>query len=779
MNNNNGLYLNTLDADGKPPEHRLSDAWQAEQVYQRLWNGYNYGRGVVNSKVQGAINGNAPVSQAKLDSEGLGWMSNVNFRLLESDVNAAQIPFYMIFADVPQYATIKIYNPKWTALQNNLYSQIISEEHTKLNQKWKYFDYYMQLSISNMVKYGSGPIYFPDKKDFRFKSAPSGTVFVPDETTQNLDEMAIMFIYYEWELTDLFRHIDNPKAEEAGWNVENCKTALTQACNEFSGFTRSKSWEYWQQKLREEDVYWSQVVPKIRTAWGFTKEFSGKISRFLIVANTTAAHGKYLYCKYDEYDNWSQIVHPFFCEIGNGNWNGVKGIGIKAYNFRDAQNKLKNRVLDAAFLGSQILIQAPDAKTAEDLQLMQMGPMAILPQGVNFNQMPLLSTIDKPMAVDRAMEMDLKNNIGGIRQNAIDAQTNQPISATEANINATYTGQITQAEQTLWLRQCDGMYEEQVNRLKEKVRTPTEGNPLCDWEILVKEFHEALCERGVPADALKYVKSVKATRSIGRGSEYFKVQQSQQIYGILRNDPNVPQGVIVQHLRNTISALGSREYLEMIWPENQLADSPTEDASKAQDENAGMILGVPPVWTAEQNNLIHAQWHLQFAVPEVQGVQQGKINPADYLKYAQVALDHIQKHLQELHTSQKDPIYQQLFNQFQQIQSATQQISQQYQAQQEAQQQAQAEQQQKLQLAQQTGQLLDPESQIKLARVKADAQIESMATQAAIDNKKAKTQADIHAKAVKTSQELGINDVTTAQQLRINRSKKNGQTQKD
>ncbi len=46
-----------------------------------------------------------------------------------------------------------------------------------------------QLSIANMVKYGMGPLYFPDKDDFRFRAAQQGTVFVPDETTQDLTEL--------------------------------------------------------------------------------------------------------------------------------------------------------------------------------------------------------------------------------------------------------------------------------------------------------------------------------------------------------------------------------------------------------------------------------------------------------------------------------------------------------------------------------------------------------------------------------------------------------------
>lgn len=771
----NGTLLGTLNADGSAPASRIPTAWQANRVYMRLWDSYNLGRGKINAKVQGAINGNTPVPQGKLDAEGLGWTSNLNWRLLEGDVNSSQIPLYMLFADVPQYAQITIEMPNVPDELNTRIGQIIGQEHTQTCNEWRWFDYNMQLSIANMCKFGSGPLYYPDKQDWRFKAANQGCVFVPDETTQNLDELPLLYIYYEWELTDLYRAIMAPKATQAGWDVETVKAILIESCNEFSGFSRARSWEYWEQKLREEDVYWSQVVPRIRTTWGYVKEFNGKISRFLITANALAKEqGYFLFRKDNEYDNWDQIVHPFFSEIGNGNWNGVKGIGIKAYNFRDAQNRLKNKVLDGAFLGSQVLLQATDAKAAEDLQLMQIGPMAIIPPGVTAQQMPLLSTLDKPMAVDRALEIDLQRNIGGIRQNMVDAQTNQPVSATEAQINATYTNQITQAQQTLYLRQLDHVYTEQIKRLCVKPRMETAKYPHNDWEAMAAKFHKRCRDRGIPPEAFKHIRLVRATRSIGRGSEYFKQQISMQVYQIMRNDPNVPQGVVTQHLRNSIANLTGREYLDMIWPDSQLNNSPTSDMSKAQDENGIMINGIAPIWTPEQNNLAHATTHLQFMGQQLQTAQQGQGDPAGYLKTAQVAIPHIQQTLQALQSQSGaggGKQFQELYNALEQIVAQTTQLNQQYQqhqmAVQQQQQQAMLKQQQAQQQAAQTGQLLDPDSQVKMAKVHADAQIKGMATQADIQRKNLEAAAKIHRESVATGQDLGINDLKAAQQIRI------------
>src|ERR1700744_1247303 len=315
----NGAYVATLNTDGTAPESRISSAEQADRVWSRIYQSYIYGRGRVNAKVQGAINGETPVPQAALDAQGLGWQSNVNFRLLEADCDAAQIPFYMLFADVPTYIQAKVRVPKATAQLNKNFGQILAEEHKTLNDQWKQFDYHMQLSIANMSKYGSGNIYFGDREDFRFRAAQQGTVFVPDETTQDLTELNLLYIYYEGEGTTLYRQINRPDAEKLGWDVENVKRILVDTCNEYSSFTRNRSWEYWQQKLREEDIYWSNVVPKVRTAWGYVKEFDGKITRFLISAGWSEGSGEWMFYKDREFSRWEEIIHPFFYEIGNGN----------------------------------------------------------------------------------------------------------------------------------------------------------------------------------------------------------------------------------------------------------------------------------------------------------------------------------------------------------------------------------------------------------------------------------------------------------------------------
>jgi hypothetical protein len=768
----NPTQLAGLNEDGTSPKSRIASADQAVNTFSQLINRYQK-RSAINAKVQGAIDGNPPIDQALLDSEGLGWQTNTNWRLLEGDVNAAQNPYYLLFKDVPDYMTIEVDDPKYNGVDNQKYGRIISKEVTRLLDNWKGFDYNMQLGNSNRAKFGYGTQFFPDREDFRFSATPVGTVYVDDETTQEMDKLNFIFVYYEWSVTDLFNKIEEDGAEEAGWNVEAVKELLIDNLVASTGLVKYRKWEYWQNKLRDNDMWWYSMDPKVKTAWAYVREFDGKISRLLVSANQAEGSQNFLFKKLSESDNWGEIIHPFFAEIGNGHWNGVKGLGLKCFNARDAQNRLKNRLVDAAMVGAQIILQAQDEKALEALQITQHGPFSLMSKDLTIAETPMASTLDKPMAVSQMLEVDLRGNIGSQRGAMGDPNSVQPVSAQQVQAEASFSNQIQLGEQTFYLSQLDSLYEEVVNRIKKKPRVASKSYPLVDWEKMVKTFHDRCTKKGVPASCFENIISVKAYRSIGRGSMMLKQQATVTIYNILKSDPNTPQVVSIRALRDAIASFCGQEALNNLWPDDQ-QPSMTEDASKAQDENGIMLMGVLPIYSDDQNSFVHAMVHLQFWTQQYQAAVQGQMDPAAYLKYAQQATQHIQTTLQAIQGDKtKGSQVQQLYNTFSQLVSESKGISQRYQQQQQA---AQAQQQAdaaKQQQAIQTGQMLDPESQVKMARVHADAQIQAQSTQAEIQRKNAVAASNIQLKAAKTRQEVAVKDVTTAQDLRINHAKAN------
>lgn len=761
----NQSILPSLDENGKPPESRLQTAGQTKRLYEQCVNN-NLTRSKINAKVAGAIDGNAPISQKLLESEGLGWQTNNNWRLLEADVNAAQNPYYLLYKDVPAYMCIEVDDPKYNGTDNDKFGNIIGQEMTRFLDKWKDFDFNMQLGIRNRTVEGHGNLFFRDKRDFRFSCAPVGSVYVDDETTQELGKLSFLFIYYKWKVFDLYKLIEAEGAKDAGWNIEATKNVIVRACNLAAGFTEWRKYEYWQNKIRDHDIWLYQLDPTVKTAWGYCKEFTGKITRTLVTSGEDSESEDFLFRKIGEYDRWEQIIHPFFSEIGNGHWNGVKGLGIKAYNARDTQNRLKNRIVDGAMAGASIHVYASDEKALDALQIVNQGPYTVLNKELEMAPSNVGSVLDKPMMVDSMLERDLRGNIGSQRGSMGDPQSVQPISAQQAGIEASWSNQIQLGEQTLWLNSLDNLYEEIVDRVKDKPRMASDSYPLEDWEEMVKTLHDRVKRKGVPDSVWNNIIGVKAFRSVGRGSMFIKQQTAIQSYQILKSDPNTPQQVLIKSLKAVLAALWGQEAVNNLWPDDQSQDA-TEDASKAQDENGTMLLGIVPIYSPDQNSFAHAATHIAFWTQQYQAVQQGQMDPAAYLKFAQPATQHVQTTLQAIQGDKtKGSQVQQIYNIFQQLVSETKGISQQYAEQQKKAQADQQAQQAAMIQAQQTGQLMDTESKLKLARIQADHQIDTMQTVAKIHSQTVKTAATIAEKTAKTRQELASKDVLVASQIR-------------
>ena len=281
---------------------------------------------------------------------------------------------------------------------------------------------------------------------------------------------------------------------------------------------------------------------------------------------------------------------------------------------------------------------------------------------------------------------------------------------------------------------------------------PVETKNPTGWEKDLKEFQEECKEEGVPSSVFSKKENskikviVSAKRSVGKGSEVFKNQIGREILQIL---PLLPDSVKVRHVRNYIANLAGNSYLKEIWPEAEVQKLPTDDESKAQDENAGMLLGVPPIWTPTQNNLAHATIHIQFVASKMQELQQGG-NVQAFLQMFSIAGPHIEqtvKKLQSDNTVGKQS--QELWNVYQQIVNQVKKIASDFQ---QAEQAKQRDAQEKMAQMNQ----IPSEQQIKMAEIQANKEVGM-----------AKVKADSEIKAAKAAGEMGIKRSTAASESQL------------
>lgn len=757
------LPLENISESGHAPVERLKDANSAYTLIYEMLRSYSTGQGMVNAEVEACLDGNAPFNSNALADVNQSWRTNVNFRLLESDISFASVPYYSLFSEVPYYANITLENIG-TSTERTKWGQIMSNEHYRLMNEWKGFDYQMQLSIATRVKFGYGPIFFPGEDDPRFKAGRVSEVLFPSFTSCDITDLPCCAIIRDFVVTELFQSIEQPDAEAAGWDIAAVQSALVNACNISIGInavTRGWNWEYWQTRIRNNDLYYSVRAPFIRASNVFVKEYSGKISHYIVTLQEGT--GTYIYSNPNRYENWNQVLHMFNGEIADGYINGVKGIGIKAFNMRDMQNRLKCGIVDAAIIGSQVMTQALTPEAEESLDVIQMGPYTRLPANVDVKQNPLAAILDKPLLVDSHIEQDLVRNIGSYRQNLTDT-SNSPISATEANLNYSQNQTVNQQQHNLFVGQLDGLYTEQVRRLCK----PIIGTADQEWEVMVDTFQKRCIKKGVPKEAFDNIESVKAYRAIGQGSQLFRNQIHEKLLQIF---PLLPPEVQLTETRNYIASLAGQAYLQAIWPDSDLDTPTTNDQGDAQLENGLLAQGMMPILVPSQNQFDHIKVHEQFATELLQGVQQGG-DPQKFLGIMQTLLPHLQQHLQLAQKQISTPNALEFavklhkvefgtgWNTFKMLQGAVQKIQQQLQAQAQAQQQQQmqAQQQAAAQQAQQ-GPQLDPKTQSKILADQALAANKMKIDQGLAQNK-------MQIKGAEAKQKMAVNDAKSAQEIR-------------
>lgn len=734
MNNNpsqDGLSLNTVDEKGQAPGKRISTAKQSLDLHKRFEDA-DQQRSMTRARVKGMLDGNPPYDSAKLKNLGQGHRCNLNFREGKAIADAAKTPYYDLFQEVPTYATVETKSGDDQSREQ--FNRVISQEFHNLLERWDGFDYNIQLKQKEMVVNGIGPIFWQDATDWRFRAARIGNVKVPDQTECDPERWEIVEFTDALKAHELFAKIKDEKtAKELGWNVDACKRAITKACQDKSSANTSKSWEYYQDLFKNNDLYTGLAESAtIEIAHQFVKEFSGKVTHLMV--SVSPEIDDFLFEGRERFESFRRAMCVFFFDIGDGTWHSVKGLGTEIFPMIEVKNRLECQKVDSGFLGSSLIVQAKDANAAHKAQLLTVGPLTIAPPGLEFQQNVLGSASRNIMEVTQSMDNILANNTGTYRQRQ---ETNAPDkTATGERIEQMERAVLNKGAVNRYYTQMDKMYSEIYRRASNP--NLTEQDP-GGKEAL--EFQQACIEQGVPKEALVKVKKVKANRNVGQGSPALRgmaLGQLMQALPVLSEDGR--QNVIEDYVANLTGQSKVNRYV----PPKAKQALPTEDDSEAALENAALKMGCPVIWNPRQNNVRHSQIHLQSGSAAAQALQQGA-NPIETLSFLKALGPHLAVHIQEIGKDKtRSGTYQILHEQFQQLAAITDQL----QANVQQQQQAQQEEAQASQAAQQT--------------VSEDFQVKSMKAQGELELKKQKAMADIQLKAEKQGAQLALKDASTA-----------------
>jgi hypothetical protein len=526
-------------------------------------------------------------------------------------------------------------------------------------------------------------------------------------------------------------------SEEVGWNIDQTRQAVMLASKDIFGGRLTwdgRNWEQWQEAFKNNDIYMTLVASEALMVYHlFIKEYSGKLSHYILAEN--ALLPDFLFKKVNRYDCTEQVLTIFRNDVGNGDYHSIRGLGRLQYQHLECTNRMKCHLFDMGIAGTAINLKASTSKARDEMQLMQLGPINVLPPDVELVQNRVVGFLTDAITVDRELSSHLSSNLGTFRKGVgYGSQQTRP-TATQVQQDIITTTQITEGQMILHFLDLDQLYEQMYIRASDP-NTPDEA---------AKAFQKACHDEGVPMIALRNYEMVRATRTAGYGSPQMRQMRSQQMMPLIGM---LPESGRYNWVRDEVIAIAGPENLDRYFPEQAF---PMHDQWEAVVENGLAHAGQHPMIADGQNHAVHCDVHLDGleqmvtmanSLYQSTPAQSGIAAMIKTQQFGQIMTPHINAHLQllardKMHASQFQALQTRLgsmVNVFRQIDAIVEQGQEKMQALQGQQQTAQTSDQIKVQSAQN-------EMQIARAEAAAKIQNQSLKTASQIQTSQAKAAA--------------------------------------
>lgn len=634
------LHLATLEEDdNSPPSDRLEDAALARELGAKLVEN-DRERSHYRALVDGMLDGNPPFNSAQLKRLGQGYRANLNFREGEGVLNSAKTPYYDLLSEVQSLIQINCMPPDVDPYRADRFARIIAQHYTTMVRSWDGWDFQMQLSQRQMLAHGVGPCVWENEKDWKFRALQNGMVFVPDRQLASVPELEVIIIRQSYSISSLWKKVANKKAAKlAGWNVREAIRAMSNARPKTDDEPNAISPEQFQRRMRVADLYEGVRSSTVSVFHVYVREFDDSITHGIVCEDGDAK--EWLFRKRNAAENFSEVIVPFFYDVGTGEWHSIIGLGKKIFPHVEVSTRLHCQMIDNAFIGSSIMLQQQNEEDTERTQLMQLGPLSIIPPGYSIQPGTIFADLQGPLAVRNALSESLVNNTGSYRMRATPPAQSQgnPRTATEVQAEESTRSYLGKGDIARYYQGLDLLHREMFKRA---LKGPDEDSKL---------FLKRCVADGVPEEVIKSFKQfydVYATRAIGQGSSFQRQQSIRELYSLMGVlDDKGKKNVVEDYVA---SLVGQTKVDRYITPA-ELADEITDQEAFATLENAALKAGAPVLVTSTQSHTRHAQVHLKAGVDAINAVAQGAALE-EVVPFLEGVGQHIAQHMQRL---QGDP----------------------------------------------------------------------------------------------------------------------------
>lgn len=635
-------------------QRRVRDVESARSIFNRFVQD-SIQRSATMAQTRNQLEGGRPFDPKDLEEQGTAWQTNVNFGDAQAARDRTLIPYWSMVNDVPHRiaVTIDIESPKkenWEIAHAEAFDEFLKD--------WG-ADYFIEFmnTASNFVNFGPGVVHWDSPDSPRYDAVNTQRLYFPKNARMSPDSWDVVCMVRDVSASELYLKIKDDKSKQTskdiGWNLDAVEAAIVQTM--YGNSNRDpRDMTRWQDDLVQNDITVASIFEPLQLVWMFVRQFDGKITAHVFTRQGGVSD--FLFESQDYAESFRQILGCIWYDVGVDSLvHSIKGFGIKNYHFAVMLNRMKSRMVDGATMSFGLnLRRTGDGVPDEEPPVSNFGPYTVFPPGLD--QFQYYPQLQQGMAVLDVLEQNRAENSSMYRQQQ-QKQIENSDTATQANILATMSGQMSEASASVFLAQVgENIFAEQVRRLSIPGST----------DVDAKKFVERLVRRGVPKKMIgKFDMRVQTGANSGLANPVARVQKYQQLLGLM-NTPGVnARYILEQYFANMLGSDGANRAL---LPEG--ADSQPQQRREAMIENSmfgqGMDLPIDP----NDAHFEHSQEHLKVIGPmAAQFKQTGQLKP-EQIATMIMTLEHTGRHLTLLNQDETMKAqYQQVWPVFSQIQS--------------------------------------------------------------------------------------------------------------
>lgn len=607
----------------KPSEeggYRIKDAASGFAIFDQMRRD-DMDSNMKRSLVQAMIDGASPYNQSDLNETGQGDRSNLNF-----DEGGAMLEYSMsgyvdLFTSTEHFIRIRLKEGTFPVDEQLRYEDKLTSHFSSMLRQWPSFFSRFLYGCHHFVANGLSVNYHADPVDWRWEAAKFGDFFIPRMTKADPGALSVAGVAKNFSASELYKYISNEEAAKAmGWDVPEVKRLLLERAK--SGKSDLKidlnSWEDLQEAFKNNDLR-IDTVPEcsnIRLAILWTKEHSQKWSQYIFEDSGDVK--TFLFVKRERYAEGRTPFTIFPYGIGsNGHYHSVRGLGYKIYPHVQVSNRMLNTTVDAAMLGSSLLLQPVDEQALNDLALTYYGPFAVLPPGNKVVERPVPDLQKSAMPVIREMSSRLQGKTGGYSSVGIFADEKER-SRFEVEAYVARASKLSITALNLF-------YEPWQTHLREVLRrvfAPNYGQNM-PGGTYVWDLRERLRRAGVPVSAFEAIDFDRCNviRAVGGGS----AEARQMILDRLNQESPALDDVGRLNLRrDRVASLVGYDLVDR-YVAPSLETRTTVDDKLAVLENAALVSGTPVDALSNEPHIPHLQRHLDWLSKTADQIEAGAV----------------------------------------------------------------------------------------------------------------------------------------------------------